>query len=147
MFQSSLTYHILNRSACNNLTIYGTGEVPLYSFGAGWLFGSGVPEDFIISVNAQLSDVHIKKEIHRIIDEASGTLDTPQCKSKIEDIDGGVLGASILITTVPLFCVLFFILVYYFARTLPKMKSDEEFLRQMERLRCANKIARTYNYP
>lgn len=114
-FKSTGTDQVLRRSAFIHMTIFRT-EPELYSFGAGWIFSSAIPEAFRLAVDRDISNVSLNRELQEIAKQDAGTFFSPNCKKVFWDIGIGIVGILILICTVPCFVLLIVILCWYYLK-------------------------------
>lgn len=140
-FKSAGTYQVLHRSACNVMTVYGT-ENELYKFGAGWLYGGAVPPSFRRAVDRDIASVSLGDELHAIADRDAGTLDTTDCKTIFHDIDVGIIGALVIVLSVPTLVLLFLVMLYYCVRRIPVSRDGSEMF--MERTRPRARSAKRW---
>ncbi len=122
-FRSTGTYNLLKREACDNMTLYGTKK-HVYSFGAGWVFGSTINKSFISRVNRGLLDMLQTGELTDIIENDVGTLNTPKCSPMIKSIDERIMGISVLILVAPFLCLILVLVFIYGYKVHSSVLSD-----------------------
>lgn len=116
-FKSAGVYQVTSRHVCQHLTNYETqGEGKLYSFGAGWLYNSHMEKSFTRALDKEILDMHEMGMLPRIIEASAGLPDAEECRSKIADIDVGVIGASVVLLVVPPLLLIFAIVVLYIVK-------------------------------
>lgn len=137
-FKSAGTYQVLRLDSCKRMKIFRT--VPaLYQFGAGWIFGSTVPEEERLAVDRDFGNVKLSKELNSIAKEDIGTLDSANCKTIFRDIDIQVLGIVVLIISAPFFLLLILVLVFYYLRSFPVADDVPSVFVELKRNRVKNK--------
>lgn len=94
--QNFARYEMMNREVCNKLTTYAT-ERRLYAFGAGWLFGAGVPAATRRRIDKGILDLRMTDEMRGLLDPHDGKT----CKPSRPDIDADIVGVAILILVGP----------------------------------------------
>lgn len=91
--QTVANHILLKRRLCSKLTVYNT-ERGLYSFGAGWIFGKGVP-----AATRRQIDKRILRM--RMTDQMRGIMSDRGCASPPPDIDADIVGMAALFLVAP----------------------------------------------
>ncbi len=112
-FKTIGTYQVVQRGACENMTIYETNK-ELYTFGAGWLYGGSVPVPWRRKIDVQVLELQVTDELRKDVEDDIGSLDKMSCTPPmINDIDVGIIGVSILVFVAPCLVIFVGIIVYY----------------------------------
>lgn len=136
-FKSSGVYQITSRNACEKMAIYeieDEGKI-LYSFGAGWLYGSLMKTNFTQALDRDILKMHETDRLPRIIEDNAGIPNFSECRSKITDIDVGVIGASVVLLVVPPFLLISALLFWYSVKIRKLVAEAERRRLRLERKR------------
>lgn len=111
-FKSAGHFQVRKRNICKNITDYGT-ERKLFSFGTGWLYGRHIPIPFQRKVDTQILTMHEKEQLPELLEADSSPLYTGSCSPLIQNIDVGVIGASVVVLVLPPMLLILFMVVYF----------------------------------
>ncbi len=96
--QNFAHFEMLNRGACHKLAIYSSDR-HLYSFGAGWLYGLGIPLEKRIQIDNDIQELRVTNEMQKLL--KTGKQKSLTCSERPTHIHANIVGVALLVLVGP----------------------------------------------